>query len=204
MFQYIYSNEEVSNQYSIENTSLIVEKKVSNNEASYKIKLNPVKNSNNFNLTYIIRAVSEGEMPKKSDVSMKLSKQNVKEYYNPGIKDGKINLEINNITKDVKYIQVIVQIKNNECTEYLSYDLFQLSTEKEEYEKEEEDDDDNKTTFIIFIIIGSIFLIMIIILIFVIMVFNNKNKDLLDQVNKISFSQEKNKDDDDLLLGKND
>ena len=144
-------------------------------------------------------------MPKKSDVSMKLSKQNVKEYYNPGIKDGKINLEINNITKDVKYIQVIVQIKNNECTEYLSYDLFQLSTEKEEYEKKDnDDDDDNKTTFIIFIIIGSIFLIMIIILIFVIMVFNNKNKDLLDQVNKISFSQEKNKDDDDLLLGKND
>ena len=204
MFQYIYSNEEVSNQYSIENTSLVVEKKVSNNEASYKIKLNPVKNSNNFNLTYIIRAVSEGEMPKKSDVSMKLSKQNVKEYYNPGIKDGKINLEINNITKYVKYIQVIVQIKNNECTEYLSYDLFQLSTEKEEYEKKDDDDDDNKTTFIIFIIIGSIFLIMIIILIFVIMVFNNKNKDLLDQVNKISFSQEKNKDDDDLLLGKND
>ena len=51
---------------------------------------------------------------------------------------------------------------------------------------------------IILVVIGSLLLIIVIALIIVIIVFNNKNKDLLDKVNKVSFAE--GEKDDDLLI----
>ena len=53
---------------------------------------------------------------------------------------------------------------------------------------------------IICIVIGSVLLIIVAILIVVIIIFNNKNKDLLEKVNKVSFAENDQRGDEDLLL----
>jgi len=48
--------------------------------------------------------------------------------------------------------------------------------------------------------IGAVLFIIIIVLVIVILIFNNKNKDLLEKVNKVSFTEQRGEDD--LLLSK--
>ena len=51
------------------------------------------------------------------------SKSFVKEYLNPKIIDGKINIDINNVNEiDYRYIQIISKIKDKSIVEYASYD----------------------------------------------------------------------------------
>ena len=97
-------------------------------------------------------------------------------------------------SKEISYVEVILQIKHNEVLEYLSYDL----TDTFEVEKEKE----SKVALIICIVIGSVLLIVVAVLIVVIIIFNNKNKDLLEKVNKVSFAENDQRGDDDLLLSK--
>ena len=109
----------------------------------------------------------------------------------------------------IKYIQIIVQIQNNEGMEYLSYD-FHKFTEKDyekydiddndENEEDSDDDNENRGAIIAAIIIGSFLFVTAVILVIIWMKFNYQNKDLLEQVNKISFAEEKKNDTFDLLL----
>ena len=51
------------------------------------------------------------------------SKSFVKEYLNPKIIDGKINIDINNVNEiDYRYIQIISKIKDKSIVEYASYE----------------------------------------------------------------------------------
>ena len=99
-------------------------------------------------------------------------------------------MEITNSPR-ADYIQVIAQIKNKEVVEYLSYDLSQDL-------KKDSGLLGGTKGIIILVVIGSLLLIIVIALIIVIIVFNNKNKDLLDKVNKVSFAE--GEKDDDLLI----
>ena len=191
LFQYINSNE-ASYPYSISNTFIKVEqKKASSDLANYIVELNPVDNYKNYeNVNYIVR-LYRNRRPDKPDLSIRNGRyQNVKEFYSPKVENGKIKLEINN-SPQAEYIQVIAQIKNKEAVEYLSYDL--SATLKKESSLME-----GTKGIIILIVIGALLMIIVIALIIVIIVFNNKNKDLLDKVNKVSFAE--GEKDDDLLI----
>jgi hypothetical protein len=192
IFQYINSNE-ANYKYSISNTFIKVEqKKASSNLADYIVELSPVDNYNNYeNVNYIVR-LYRNKRPDKADLSIRNGTyQNVKEFYSPKVENGKIKLEITN-SPQAEYIQVIAQIKNKEAVEYLSYDLSQTLKRDSLF--------GGNKTIIIFGVIGALLLLIVIALIIVIIVFNNKNRDLLDKVNKVSFA-EGEKDDDLLIKG---
>ena len=63
-----------------------------------------------------------------------------------------------------------------------------------------DNNNDDKTALIVGISLGSLLLVVVIILIIVICIYRSRNKDLLNQVNKISFVEERDKDNDNLLL----
>ena len=191
IFQYINSNE-TKYQYSISKDFIKVEQKnAKSNLADYSVELSPVDNYKNYeNVNYIVRLYRD-KKPKKPDLSIRDGNyQNVKEFYNPKVENGKIKLEITNSPR-ADYIQVIAQIKNKEVVEYLSYDLSQDL-------KKDSGLLGGTKGIIILVVIGSLLLIIVIALIIVIIVFNNKNKDLLDKVNKVSFAE--GEKDDDLLI----
>ena len=180
--------------YRIANTKITAKKTVnSDNELDFSVSLSPVENSNKFNVTYIIRLIN-GKKPKNPDVSLKVDSQVVKEYYNPKSENGKLELSVVKVTKDVNYIQVIAQIRDKEVVEYLSYDL------SEELETDSNKNKENKIALIVVIVVGILLFIVVVVLVIIIIIFNNKNKDLLDKVNKVSFADAGDKDDDNDLL----
>ena len=215
-FQYSNSNDENYNKYSIPDTGINVAKKIkTKTTADYTITLKPVNNYNQYKIAYIIRAIYKVDFPSKPDIIVKLNKQYVKEFYNPTPSNGELSLEMSDISQGIKYIQVLVQIDNEGNLEYLSYDL-KLLNEPESSEDEGGDNkkDDNKNknkneknnngALIVILIIGSMLFIVVVVLIIIVILFNNKNKNLLDQVNQISFAQSLSKGDNDLLADKED
>ncbi len=195
MFQYTFSDKDFNDdKYRIANTKITAKKTVnSDNELDFSVSLSPVENSDKFNVTYIIRLIN-GKKPKNPDVSLKVDSQVVKEYYNPKSENGKLELSVVKVTKDVNYIQVIAQIRDKEVVEYLSYDL------SEELETDPNKNKENKIALIVVIVVGVLLFIVVVVLVIIIIIFNNKNKDLLDKVNKVSFADAGDKDDDNDLL----
>ena len=187
MFQYINTNN-TNYPYSISNTAIIVKKKANQNKMDYKIELSPVDNYKNYeNITYIVR-LRNSTFRGKADLTLRSDRgQSIKEFYNPKVVNGKITLEITNCIK-ARYIQIIAQIRNKEAVEYLSYDISQQI----------EDISKGNAGFIILVIIGIALLSVVISLVIVIIIFNNKNKSLLDKVNQVSFAEDTK--DDDLLI----
>ena len=191
ILQYTNSNE-TNYKYSIKDTKIQVKRKKNKKSIDYEITLKPVENYQNYEkVTYIVRSVYAnrnrrdlGGVPKKPDLSLKMRRQNVKEFYNkmPNSK-GDLFLEIKNITSDVLYFQVIAQIKDKENVEYLSYDLVNFADQIRR-------EGSNRAFLIVALIVGIILLLLIIGLIITIVIFNNKNKDLLSKVNQVSFSDE--------------
>jgi len=190
MFQYSHSNKAYNKEYSISNTTIEIEKKDMNIEkdkkkANYRISLMPVDNYQNYNITYILRGIEKSKnMPKKACLSLQFNdNQYIKEYYNPTIDEKKKRLlfDFMDIPDSLEYIQIIAKIKDKEKIEYLSYDVNISSSEINR------ENNNNKYLILIIIIISFLFII-IIVLIIVVILFCNKNKGLLDKVNKISFS----------------
>ena len=201
MFRYTFSDQSYNNKYTIKNTKIEVnQKETSKGLYDYIIKLTPLNDYTKYNLTYILRGNYEGNKPKDADLSMKVNSQKVKEFYDPQPKGNTLSLDMYDIIFNFSYIQVILQIKNKENIEYLSYDL-QDNFKFTKYNTNNEDDDDNnKRILIAFVIVVPLIFVSIIILIIVLFTCRNKNKDLIDQVNKISFAEDKPTINDDKLL----
>jgi hypothetical protein len=211
MFRYIYSNNKYNNKYSISNPKLeVTQKETELGLYNYSIKLHPVEYSKeykNIYLTYIVRGIHNGNEPIYPSLSLKLESQTVKEFYDPKPKVNLLTFELYDISNNFSYIQVIVQIKNEENVEYLSYDFQNKYTfikyERKESQKKDESPKKKLTGITIAaIILGPLFFIIIVALIIGIIIYNKKNKNLLEQVNKISFVQDIDRSDEDLLLSK--
>ena len=190
-FQYKYSNESYNDAYRIySNSDLQVGYENNKNKKiiSYNISLNPINNYKKYNITYIVKGMANSDNKyRNEDLSLRFDQsQNSIEYFNPEInKDSnKLEFTLNNIPEFINCIQVIAQIKDKENIEYLSYSL---------YIKEEGNPSNNsKNKYLaLFIVVGLLLFAIIIALIAVIIIFNNKNKDLLDKVNKVSFQEER-------------
>ena len=183
----------VSSKLDIKKTLIDKENKDNKEEiqrANFTISLNPVEKYENYNITYLVRGIdtsfNKNYKIKKEDLSLKfLPNQYYLEYNNPKVNDNKtLIFNFDNITENIKYIQVIAQIrdKNKERLEYLSYDIYN------EEDADDDDDDKDKKLFIMFISFGAVILIIVIILVFIVISYHCKNKGLIDIVNKTSFS----------------
>ena len=213
--RYIFSDFYINhNPYEIKDTKLEITEiqriKTVSTIYDFNINLTPLTSYSNYDLTYMVKLVTSISIPSKSNIVMKPALQIVKEFYNPKPEKGLLSFEIHDITNKISYIQIIVQVKQDETVEYLSYDIqnkFTIKQQDEQNKKEKEKEENNSGgkngAVIAFIIIGSILFIVVVILVLIVIMFNQKNKNLLDQVNQVSFAEsgvKEVKEDDDLLL----
>ena len=198
-FKYTFSKAKFTTKYSINNREITGIQEY-NNEAetsNYILKISPINDYQKYNLTYIVRLINKKEMPSKSNIIIaQAEEQSVKEFYNPKVEKNVLTLDIYNTLYKITYAQVTVQIRDEEKIEYLSYDF---QNKFEEINKPDDDDDD-EGLLIVSILIGSILLVIVVVLVIVILIFNNRNKDLLEKVNKVSFADETRNDAYDNLL----
>jgi len=134
----------------------------------FNINLTPLTSYSNYDLTYMVKLVTSISIPSKSNIVMKPALQIVKEFYNPKPEKGLLSFEIHDITNKISYIQIIVQVKQDETVEYLSYDIqnkFTIKQQDEQNKKEKEKEENNSGgkngAVIAFIIIGSILFIVV-------------------------------------------
>ena len=101
---------------------------------------------------------------------------------------------------EIKCFQVIAQIRDGPITEYVSYKS--INEIKSGRPESKDDDDDGDTTLYAIIGVSVGLLVIVVVLVVIILIYNARNRDLMDQVNKISFvkSGAKPKDDVNLLL----
>ena len=185
-----------------------------NNE--YSITFNKI-DSENVNIYYSLKCVKNDDYKNELFDTIALTESNSTVVKTKNPTGEKITLSIKN--NEYSYFQVIAQVINGPIIEYVSYeplgnfskagedDIDENPTDTDDiYEKstDKKKDDDNKddSAIIAVIIISTISFIIIIILVVVIMIYNAKNKNLMDQVSKISFvkSGAKPKEDVNLLL----
>ena len=117
-----------------------------------------------------------------------------------------MSVEFQNAPK-YKYAQVIATITSGSVIEYLTYQASDNETIVSTPEvNPEEDNNGNKKNTTLYIIIGisSLLVIVVVVLVVVVVKYQKNNKDLLNQVNKISFAQSgsnsNEKNNDNLLL----
>ena len=131
-----------------------------------------------------------------------------------------ITIEIDNIGRNNSYIQVVAQIKDGPIIEYVAYEPYynitnigptpppppKSDTPTSDTPKPDTKSDGTQTNnndkTVIWVIIGlgaGIFVILVI-LIVIVLIYNSKTKNLMEQVNKISFVQQDKKGNDENLL----
>ena len=152
-------------------------------------------------------------MPYRSYVSLKPVEQKSNEYENPlaDLSNDKLIFKIPNVEVNNKeYVQVIIQIKSDDIIEYISYDLQNSweedqpipgtdtdspPTENNDDKNNDDDDDDDDTALIVVVsCIGGVIIILVAVLSLFVFTYGKKTKNLLDQVNNVSFKADKDKD----------
>ena len=193
LIRYTFHNKINKKKYSIKDTKFTVQQYKFDQYTNFTIKLYPLEiNSkpNEYNITYIIRLNKDNMLkPKKACIVLKPNEHSIKEYYDPKLKKGEelLTFEVFKVdnSKEIKYIEVIVQIKKGEKIEYLSYDL------NDAFELQEK----NNVILIILIILSSLIFIIILTLIIIIIIYKRKNKNLLEEVERTSFIDNDKKND---------
>ena len=207
VFKYKLSdNEEDFGGFLPQDTKLTVTKK--NDE--YEIKFYPMPLGS---ASYYIKAFYEqGFVEGETMDSMALSQS-------PGI-----NMQINNpvsspdqqlsytikTANKVKFIKVLARFNFYDEKEFYLYNIHEINKDKDDDDNTKGSDntkDSNNTALYVSIGVGLFVLAVIIVLVIFIFVYNKRNKNLIDQVNKISFVESGAKergDDGNLLLDNND
>jgi len=199
VFKYINANTEGGFiEYKILNNKINIEiNKKSDNKMD--VTFNPIiyqkQEGIDISIIYRIKIVTNSDKIKDeytSTISITESFARVRQYISD-LKNDPITQELDNIPNDINYIQVIAQIKQGSIIEYVAYQTLFVG-------KDGSSDSKDNTTLLIGLTVGGILLIIIIILAIFVILYNRKNKDLLNQVNKISFVQSEAKDDNNLLV----
>jgi hypothetical protein len=161
----------------------------------YTVVINTIEEKENINVIYSLKGVEPKNYKNENFKTIALTESyaNVTQLKNIKGKD-QVTLSLAKTNgREFGYLQVIAQIRDGPITEYVAYDTISLKTKSN-------NENSDKNLSIIFIVIGVVLFVVIIILVIIIFTFNAKNKDLMDQVNKISFVQSGAKANDDVNL----
>ena len=134
---------------------------------------------------------------------------------NPKDVQDKITLTARGYLSNWVYLNVIAQIQQNDILEYVSYNG-KISVRPPPENKDDDNDkkdennkrDDNNSNYnqtdntTLFVIIGVILAIIVVGLVVTIIIFQQRNKNLLNQVKHVSFQQTNTNTDPNLLLQK--
>ena len=178
------------------------------------------------NIIYTVKFVPEKTFKKieKSDLIAITESPAIAQQYNHLPESNEMSVKFKEHVENYTYAQIIATITKGSYIEYVAYQAIDMngeiidpssnpeppSSEEEEDDSDSDSDSDkpnppkNKlSSAMIAIIVVSCFLfVVVVVLVVVIVMYNSKNKDLLTQVNKISFVQSgaSAKDDANLLL----
>ena len=212
LFQYTHSNK-TETLYNIKDTKVDVKieelkGRGPRNRANYTIKVSPVDDVKGADVNYIVKisGLRRNTTLKMPFIAPRSDRMIAKEYYNPKPVDNKLDLSIKDVVPMYGYAQVIAQITDKDRIEYLSYDIVDLSGNRQGGGNDGGNSstvDNNKAFIITAIIVGSLLILIVIVLIIVIVAYQRKNKDLLEKVQSVSFQQERgenNNDTDNLLI----
>ena len=160
--------------------------KASLSKDTLNVKFNKI-NKSGVSITYSLKVATKWEHSEdelKNTIAFTESTSSVVQVKETS--DDEIMITMENISIDnIDYVSIIAQIKDGPIIEYVSYN----PTKK----FDEDDDDNNKPLIIVVSIVGSIIFLIMVVLIIIIVMYNLKTKDLLKQVNKISFADDPNK-----------
>jgi hypothetical protein len=182
-------------------------------KSNLKVRFNRI-NTTNIDVTYSLKICKQWEKSKEElsqTIAFTEYSPTVYQVHNPSGEG--INMELDNIElSQFSYLTVIAQIKDGPIIEYVAYDTVD-KLKKEEIDNktdpntpadipkdEDDDDDDNDVLIAVIASIGGAILIVLVALVLIILVYNRKTKDLLQQVNKISFADGDTKDKSENLL----
>ena len=180
---------------------------ITKNKNIYHIKFNPVENRD---ASYYIKAIYkrwkiDGEKYDSIAISESQGKYKITEI--KPYKNEKLSLDLE-VEPEVSYIKVIARVNIGTEKYFFAYTPKDCSNlPNDEGESTKSNDDDNKLILYVSIGVGSFLVIVVIILVIFVVWYRGKNKNLMEQVNKISFVQSgaaARADDDNLLLGTND
>ena len=99
------------------------------------------------------------------------------------------------------YINIIAQIQQNNIIEYVAFDG-NMTLKPDPNKKDEGEEEESKDNTVLFGVIGGVLAVIAIALVIVIVVFQIKNKKLMDQVKHVSFQKTNANVDPNLLLQK--
>ena len=222
-YKYTFSNgTHISDSVYLQKQNLIINKtKEDGDRCDYNIKLVPVSliGIKDYNVTYIVKLISDPNIPNKANLVLKLNTKYLKEFYNPILEEGQsmLSFDIKNVTNDITYIEVMVQIQIEEAIDYIAYDPQTDFTGRDTSDKDttgsedSESDDENgsgksglsKGTIAVIVIV-CVVVVIIIVVIIIIVVYNKKKKKLRDKVEEISFAEADKKEDNEKKKKKDD
>ena len=209
VFKYI-NVDDVSkvNLYNINDNAITHTEKTNSPNPIHSISIEPVNCNNNCLVTYFVNFILRSSLISNENfdnIAIIQSNGITVEFESKNLEviNSKINLDVKDIPndKDFAYIQVIAHINDEPIHEYVSYkSLFfeQKNVDNNDNNKNGDEKTDEKkepsvnsklvTTIVI---IAALFFGVVFTLIIVIMKYNSKNKNLLQQINYISFADEK-------------
>ena len=170
----------------------------SQDKKNLKVEFNKI-DKNDVKITYSLKLISNSDFIKDEKiktVALTNSKSFVSQLKEPN--GNQISMKINNIDNNKYYIQVIAQIKDGPIIEYVAYEPKEINFNYDNKD-DVEDDDDNKTLYWVLIAVGGAIFIVLVVLITIFIFYNRRTKELLEQVNKISFAKPR-QEQDSLLL----
>ena len=154
------------------------------------------------NITYFFKVVDNETYIYGEDVNTVAVTESP--YYtvykrNPDDNDGKITLIAQGVLSNWVWLNVIAQVQQNNVLEYVAYNGIQIIRPPKDKGGNSENGGNNTA---IFVAVGIFLLIIVIGLVAAILIFQMKNKQLLNQVKQVSF-QKTNSNNDPLLQNNN-
>ena len=175
---------------------------ITKNDNIYTIKINSIKG---YDVSYYIKAIyKDGKIDGEKLESIAISESEgyhmITETF-PN-KDEKHTIKLQ-VESEIYCIKVIAKVNVGAEKYFLSYKPKDASEIKPSSNEQSSKDDDDKIILYVSIGVGSFLVAVVIILVIFVIWYKGKNKNLMDQVNKISFVQSGSapRDDDNLLLG---
>jgi hypothetical protein len=158
------------------------------------VKFNRIEKKN-INVVYSLKVIKKWEYSKEANnqtIALSEADALVAQKENPS--GDEIILEMDDVPDDYSNLVVIAQIKDGPIVEYVSYvpehKYIKLdSYDIEKIKKDGKDEKEGSKKLLVYIIIGGgAFALVVIILLIIILVVHCKNKDLMKQVNAVSFA----------------
>ena len=179
--------------YSIDNPTISY---TSQNNSHHLINIQPIT-CDSCSITYYANFILKSSLIKNetfNNIALIQSKSITAEFNGNNLipENNQINLNIVGINsdRDYSFIQVIAHINDQSINEYVSYNSVNYIS-KSNSNTNNQEKYNKKGLIIALSVVGGVFIAVLIILIVVVVRFKKKNKDLLNQVNTVSFVDER-------------